>query len=96
MNPYDNVADIAGSSLPLFARPWGFDRADIGVPVRIWHRGADGNVPIDDGRRLADSILNSEIVVVESAGHLLIALSYLGGFITEHGSGSPATIFALS
>lgn len=55
----------------LFARPWGFDPADITVPVEIWHGDADGNVPIEDGRRLAGKIPDSKLEEVAGAGHLL-------------------------
>ncbi|GAB4588937.1 alpha/beta fold hydrolase [Nocardia sp. IFM 10818] len=55
----------------LFARPWGFDPADIAVPVDIWHGDADGNVPVQDGRRLADTIPDSKYQEVPGAGHLL-------------------------
>lgn len=55
----------------LFARPWGFDPADIVAPVEIWHGDADGNVPVEDGRRLADSVPDSKFEEVPGAGHLL-------------------------
>jgi len=55
----------------LFARPWGFDLADITVPVDIWHGDADGNVPVEDGRRLADTVPGSTYEEVSGAGHLL-------------------------
>ncbi|WP_306358580.1 MULTISPECIES: alpha/beta fold hydrolase [unclassified Nocardia] len=55
----------------LFARPWGFDPADITVPVHLWHGSADGNVPVGDGRRLADMIPDSTFDEIENAGHLL-------------------------
>ncbi len=55
----------------LFARPWGFDPADITVPVSIWHAVTDGNVPIDDGRRLARRIPGSTFEEVPGLGHLL-------------------------
>ncbi|WP_169814779.1 alpha/beta fold hydrolase [Nocardia crassostreae] len=55
----------------LFARPWGFDPADITVPVHIWHGAADGNVPVEDGRRLAATIPDSKFDEVQGAGHLL-------------------------
>ncbi|WP_157391941.1 alpha/beta fold hydrolase [Nocardia terrae] len=55
----------------LFARPWGFDPADIAVPVEIWHGDADGNVPVQDGRRLANTIPDSKYEEVPGAGHLL-------------------------
>lgn len=55
----------------LFAQPWGFDPADITVPVEIWHGDGDGNVPVQDGRRLADAIPDSKYQEVPGAGHLL-------------------------
>ncbi len=55
----------------LFARPWGFDPANITVPVDVWHGDADGNVPVEDGRRLARSIPDATFEEVAGAGHLL-------------------------
>lgn len=62
---------VAADFQVLFARPWGFDPADIAVPVRIWHGQADGNVPVEDGRRLAELVPDSDITEVAGAGHLL-------------------------
>lgn len=70
----------------LFARPWGFDPADITVPVEIWHGDSDGNVPIQDGRRLASSVPDSKFEEVSGAGHLLFvdhAATILGSFLDE-------------
>ncbi|MEC3920272.1 alpha/beta fold hydrolase [Nocardia sp. CDC160] len=55
----------------LFARPWGFDPADIVVPTVIWHGTRDANVPVGDGRRLAAMIPGAQMRLVEGAGHLL-------------------------
>lgn len=55
----------------LFSRPWGFDPADIVVPVDIWHGDADGNMPVQNGRALADTIPDSKYEEVPGAGHLL-------------------------
>lgn len=55
----------------LFARGWGFDPADITVPVQIWHGEADGNVPIEDGRRLGWMIPDAVFEEVPGEGHLL-------------------------
>ncbi|WP_405135087.1 alpha/beta fold hydrolase [Nocardia sp. NBC_01388] len=55
----------------LFSRPWGFDLTDITVPVEIWHGDADGNMPVQNGRRLADMIPDSKYHEVPGAGHLL-------------------------
>ncbi|MBF6238718.1 alpha/beta fold hydrolase [Nocardia otitidiscaviarum] len=62
---------VAADFQLLFARPWGFDPADIVVPVEIWHGDADGNVPVEDGRRLASTIPDSKFEEVPGAGHLL-------------------------
>lgn len=55
----------------LFARAWGFSPADITVPVDVWHGDADGNVPVQDGRRLADMIPDSKFEEIAGEGHLL-------------------------
>lgn len=55
----------------LFARPWGFDMADIAVPVEVWHGDSDGNVAVQDGRRLAAMIPGAVFEEVPGMGHLL-------------------------
>ncbi|MFI9511256.1 alpha/beta fold hydrolase [Nocardia sp. NPDC052566] len=55
----------------LFARPWGFELSDIVASTVVWQGDCDGNVPAADGRRLAADIPNSELIIVEGAGHLL-------------------------
>ncbi|WP_225732229.1 MULTISPECIES: alpha/beta fold hydrolase [unclassified Nocardia] len=62
---------VAADFQVLFARPWGFDPADIVVPVRIWHGEADGNVPVADAERLAEAVPDSQLEIVCGAGHLL-------------------------
>ena len=39
-----------------FAKPWGFDLADISVPVMIWHGSADLMVPFAHGQWLASKV----------------------------------------
>ncbi len=36
--------------------PWGFDVADIKVPVRLWHGVRDRNVPVTNGHWLAANV----------------------------------------
>ncbi|GAB4590043.1 alpha/beta hydrolase [Nocardia sp. IFM 10818] len=62
---------FAEDMLAVFCRPWGFELADIKVPVAVFHGAEDANVPLADGRRLADLIPGSRLHVVEHAGHLL-------------------------
>ncbi|WP_067813785.1 alpha/beta fold hydrolase [Nocardia inohanensis] len=62
---------VAADTLLLFSRPWGFDLADITVPVHIWHGDADGNVPVADAYRLAAALPAARSTIVPGAGHLL-------------------------
>jgi pimeloyl-ACP methyl ester carboxylesterase len=52
-------------------RPWGFDPAEIRVPVRIWHGDGDGVVPLAHSRWLAERIPDAELNVIAGAGHLM-------------------------
>jgi pimeloyl-ACP methyl ester carboxylesterase len=52
-------------------RPWGFDPAEIRVPVRLWHGDRDGVVPLTHSRWLAERIPDAELNVIDGAGHLM-------------------------
>jgi len=60
----------AGTTLEqrLIPEPWGFDIADIGVPVAIWCGGQDVLLP--HARWMADRIPGATIRVDEEAGHI--------------------------
>jgi pimeloyl-ACP methyl ester carboxylesterase len=47
-----------------------WDRIDeIGHPTLVVHGSADAAIDLEIGQRLADGIPNSEIVVIDGAGH---------------------------
>jgi len=52
-------------------RPWGFDVADVGCPVDVWHGTQDDYVPIDLGRELAQQLPHATMHEVADAGHFL-------------------------
>ena len=52
-----------------FVRPWGFDPADIGVLVRLWHGTEDIYAPVAHTRWLAGRIPGAEIVIQRATGH---------------------------
>lgn len=84
---------VAADFQVLFARPWGFDPAAITVPVEIWHGDTDGNVPIQDGRRLAGTVADSKFVEVPGVGHLLFvdhATAILQSIRVDHPTRSTA------
>ena len=69
----------------VMARRWGFDPADIGVPVHIWHGGRDDTVPVRMAHYVANSIPGSRVTFYPEDGHHLLyrrwpeILARLGG-----------------
>ena len=60
----------AAADLALMARPWGFDPADIEVPVRLWHGERDRNVPAAHGRYLAGVLPQCRATFYPDEAHL--------------------------
>ena len=56
-----------------FTRPWGFELADIRVPVLLWQGVQDLMVPPDHGRWLAERIPVVEAHISDEDGHLTIS-----------------------
>ena len=56
--------------LVLFARHWGFDPADVSVPVRWWHGDADHIVPLRHGQHVVDRLPDATMTVVDGESHL--------------------------
>jgi pimeloyl-ACP methyl ester carboxylesterase len=50
--------------------PWGFDLADIRVPVAIWQGRQDAMVPFEHGEWLAAQVPGAEAHLFEDEGHL--------------------------
>ena len=55
-------------------RPWGFDLADIAVPVAVWQGGRDKMVPFEHGRWLAAAIPGARAHLFAEEGHLSLAV----------------------
>jgi pimeloyl-ACP methyl ester carboxylesterase len=54
----------------LMVGEWGFRPQDIEIPVRLWYREADRNVPIAMGRYLARTIPHASATFSADDGHL--------------------------
>lgn len=62
----------------LFSRHWGFDLADVDVPVRWWHGDADHIIPYAHGEHVVSRLPDAEL-------HTLPGESHLGGLgVGEH------------
>jgi len=54
----------------LFVRSWGFSLADVRVPVRLWHGGADRIVPLDHAHHLSRLLPDAVLSVRQGDGHI--------------------------
>jgi len=55
----------------IFVQPWGFDLADIKVPVQIWQATEDRNVPVAMAERLGREIPNATVKILPDEGHMI-------------------------
>ena len=68
---YRRGARPAAEELALFARPWGFRLADIGVPTHMWHGTADVNVPFRVASEMSDQLREVTTHFTDGAAHLV-------------------------
>ena len=65
---FQTTAPLA--DLILFTRHWGFEAADVRVPVRWWHGDADHIVPFRHGQHLVDRLPDATMSVIDGESHL--------------------------
>ncbi len=54
----------------LFSKPWGFDLADIRVPIRFWQGDSDPIVPVEHAVRMAELVPDSDLRIRHAESHL--------------------------
>ena len=66
--------------------PWGFDLADIAVPVQVWHGAEDRFVPFQHGQWLAEHVPGAEAHLSTTEGHLTLfnQVSAVHGWLLGH------------
>ena len=60
-----NLADVL-----LFSRHWGFDLADVKVPVHWWHGDADHIIPFGHGVQAVTRLPDAQLHVLPGESHL--------------------------
>jgi pimeloyl-ACP methyl ester carboxylesterase len=68
-----------------FTRPWGFDLADVEVPVSLWQGDADLMVPFSHGQWLSEHIPGVHAHLLRGEGHLSITIGALEQMLEELG-----------
>ena len=58
------------SDIILFTRPWGFEAADVKVPVRWWHGDCDHIIPHAHGVHLAARLPDCRFETISGESHL--------------------------
>jgi pimeloyl-ACP methyl ester carboxylesterase len=66
-----------------FVRSWGFELADVNVPVSLWQGSEDLMVPFSHGRWLAANIPGVTAHLLEGEGHLSISVGALDAMLAE-------------
>jgi pimeloyl-ACP methyl ester carboxylesterase len=66
-----------------FTRPWGFELADVRVPVSVWQGDLDLMVPAAHGRWLADRLPSARPHLLPDDGHLSIEAGRAGEILDE-------------
>ncbi len=61
---------------PLYKRPWGFDLAEIKLPIHIWHGLADAQAAPAWSVYLAEHIPNSDTHFIPDEGHFSILANH--------------------
>lgn len=66
-----------------FVKPWGFDLAEIGVPVSLWQGTDDLMVPFAHGEWLAANVPGVIAHLLAGQGHLSVAIGRAGEMFDE-------------
>ncbi|MCU7845112.1 MAG: alpha/beta hydrolase [Candidatus Thiodiazotropha sp. (ex Monitilora ramsayi)] len=69
--------------MALYTQPWGFDPADISLPVRLWHGTADETVPILHSQSLAKRLPNCKTHFVDGEGHFSLPIDRMDQIIED-------------
>ncbi len=66
-----------------FTADWGFDPAEIAVPVAVWQGDQDAMVPFAHGQWLADRIPGARARLRPGDGHLTLILRHFGAILDD-------------
>ena len=72
-----------GWEMGLFARPWGFPREDIQMPVHLWHGKEDQEILPITAQKQADAIQDCRATFLPDEGHYSLYINRIEGILME-------------
>lgn len=66
-----------------FVRPWGFDLADIRVPVGVWQGAQDLMVPFAHGQWLAAHLPGASVRLFDEHGHISLTVDHVPDILAD-------------
>lgn len=62
---------------------WGFDLADVAVPVTIWQGGEDNIIPVAHAEWLAENVPGAELELLPADGHVSLFAHRFGDMLDD-------------
>lgn len=72
----------AAVDLRLLSAPWGFELADVRVPVALWHGGDDRVVPMAMGRHVEHALADCRATYLPEHGHYSLVHDCAGAILS--------------
>ena len=63
--------------MEIYTQPWGFNLAEVTIPIRIWHGTADETVPILHSQTLAAELADCSLQLAEEEGHFSLPIDHM-------------------
>jgi pimeloyl-ACP methyl ester carboxylesterase len=63
--------------MEIYTRPWGFNLAEVAIPIQIWHGTADETVPILHSQTLAAELADCSLQLAEEEGHFSLPIDHM-------------------
>lgn len=67
----------------LFARPWGYNREDIPMPIYLWHGEEDQEILPITAQKQAEAIQDCRATFLPHEGHYSLYINHIEGILKE-------------
>ncbi len=67
----------------IYAQPWGFELAEVRVPVRLWHGSKDRTFAVKLAEEVAAQLPNCSLRIVDDAGHYSLPIRHISDILRD-------------